>query len=67
MQRSSYFIKWFPVLFLISAVQVMISYADPSIPTLVIEQVSQYLSLILIAFFILRCLSKRTVAYRSKA
>ncbi len=53
MQRSSYFIKWFPVLFLISAVPVMISYADPSIPTLVIEQVSQYLSLILIAFFIL--------------
>ena len=53
MQRSPYFIKWFPPLLIISTLLVVISSANESIPNLVVEQILQYLSMILIAFFIL--------------
>ena len=53
MQRSPYFIKWFPPLLIISTLLVVISSANESIPNLIVEQILQYLSLILIAFFIL--------------
>ncbi|OIN66221.1 GGDEF domain-containing protein [Exiguobacterium sp. KRL4] len=53
MQQSPYFIKWFPPLLIISTVLILISYTHDSISNLLIEQVLQYVSLSLLAFFIL--------------
>lgn len=53
MQQSPYFIKWFPPLLIISTVLMVIASANESIPNLIVEQILQYLSLVLITFFIL--------------
>ncbi|WP_426354784.1 hypothetical protein [Exiguobacterium sp. R-39] len=53
MQQSPYFIKWFPLLLIISTVLMVIASANESIPNLIVEQILQYLSLVLITFFIL--------------
>lgn len=59
MQQSPYFIKWFPPLLLISVTLMLIASTKESISNSIVEQVLQYLSLFLIAFFII-------VAYRKE-
>jgi diguanylate cyclase (GGDEF)-like protein len=53
MQQSPYFIKWFPPLLLISVTLMLIASTQESISNIIVEQVLQYLSLFLIAFFII--------------
>ena len=58
MLKSNYFIRWFPAMLLISFALMILATWTPSISNRIVEQVLQYASLGLIAYFILTAYRK---------
>ncbi len=52
MQRSPYFIRWFPSLLIISLILILYSYTQGSFMNHLVEQILEYLSFLLIGLFI---------------
>lgn len=68
MLKSNYFIRWFPAMLVISFALMILATWTPSISNRIVEQVLQYISLGLIAYFILTAYRKEQtlVVHRRK-
>lgn len=61
MLKSNYFIRWFPAMLVISFILMILTTWTPSISNGIVEQVLQYVSLGLIAYFILTAYRKEQI------
>ncbi|HBF58560.1 MAG TPA: GGDEF domain-containing protein, partial [Exiguobacterium sp.] len=61
MLKSNYFIRWFPAMLVISFILMILTTWTPPISNGIIEQVLQYVSLGLIAYFILTAYRKEQI------